>query len=75
MVAATMAAEPLNLAELDERLSIVRENLRELTEQAAAYAGAADEELMATRIAEEEARLEQLTKQRDAILSGSNGGR
>jgi hypothetical protein len=63
-----MPTEPLSLAELDERLSVVRDNLRELVEQAAAYSGAADEERMTSRIAEQEAQLEQLTKQREALL-------
>jgi len=63
-----MPTEPLNLAELDERLSVVRDNLRDLVEQAAAFSGAADEDLMSSRIAEQEAQLEQLTQQRDALL-------
>lgn len=63
-----MSAEPLSLAELDRRLSVVRDNLRELVEQAAAYSGAGDEELASSRIAEAEARLEELTRQRDALL-------
>jgi hypothetical protein len=57
----------LNIAEIDERIAAVRENLRELVEQAAAYSGAADEELMSRRIAEQEAELELLTKQRDKL--------
>ena len=63
-----MPTESLNLAELDERLSVVRDNLRDLVEQAAAYSGAADEELMSSRIAEQEEQLDQLTKQREALL-------
>ena len=63
-----MPTEPLNLAELDERLSAVRDNLRDLVEQAAAYSGAGDEERMTARIAEQEAGLEELTQQRDALL-------
>jgi hypothetical protein len=63
-----MPAEPLNLTELDARLSVVRDNLRELVEQAAAYSGAADEELMNSRIAEQQARLDELTSQREALL-------
>jgi hypothetical protein len=63
-----MPTESLSLAELDARLSVVRDNLRELVEQAAAYSGAADEELMSSRIAEQEEQLEQLTKQREALL-------
>ena len=57
-----------NHAEIDERIAVVRENLRELVEQAAAYSGAADEELMSQRIAEQEAQLKLLTKQRDELL-------
>jgi hypothetical protein len=65
-----MPTEILSLAELDARLSVVRDNLRELVEQAAAYSGAADEDLMSDRIAEQEEKLEQLTKQRDALVQG-----
>jgi hypothetical protein len=57
-----------DVAEIDERIAAARENLRELVEQAAAYSGAADEELMSQRITEQEARLELLTKQRDELL-------
>jgi hypothetical protein len=65
-----MPTEALSLAELDERLSVVRDNLRELVEQAAAYSGAADEEVMNSRIAEQEAQLEQLTSRRETLLQG-----
>ncbi|MGH8428652.1 MAG: hypothetical protein ACRES7_11870 [Gammaproteobacteria bacterium] len=58
---------PQNIAELDERIAAVRENLRELIEQAAAYSGSADEELTSQRIAEQEAQLELLTKQRQEL--------
>ena len=57
-----------DFAEIDERIAVARENLRELVEQAAAYSGAADEELMSQRITEQEERLELLTKQRDELL-------
>jgi hypothetical protein len=65
-----MPTEPLSLEELDQRLSVVRDNLRDLVEQAAAYSGAAGEELMSSRIAEHEAQLQELTKQREALLQG-----
>jgi hypothetical protein len=65
-----MPTEPLNLAELDERLSVVRDNLRDLVEQAAAYSGAGDEERMNDRIADQQAELDELTRQRDALLQG-----
>lgn len=58
----------LTLAEVDERIAAVRENLRELIEQAAAFSGAADEELTSQRIADQEEELERLTKMRDQLL-------
>jgi hypothetical protein len=57
-----------DISEIEKRIADARENLRELIEQAAAFSGAADEELMSERIAEQEARLEDLTKQRDEIF-------
>ena len=63
-----MTDRPLNLAEIEERIAAVRENLTELTEQAAAYSGAAVEELAAKRIAEQEAQLDLLTRLRDQQL-------
>jgi hypothetical protein len=54
-------------AELDSRIAIVRNNLRTLVEQAASVTGASSEELMSSRIAEQEAKLEELKKQRDAL--------
>jgi hypothetical protein len=59
---------PLNLAEIEERIAAIRENLIELEEQAAAYSGGAVEELNAQRIADQEAQLELLTRQRDELL-------
>jgi|AmaraimetFIIA100_FD_contig_101_370200_length_515_multi_2_in_0_out_0_1 hypothetical protein len=43
------------------------DGLRELVEQAAAYSGAADEQLISQRIAEQGAELERLKKQRDKL--------
>ena len=54
------------LAELDRRIAEVRENIRELIEQAAAYSGAADEALTADRIAKQDALLAELLKEREA---------
>jgi hypothetical protein len=59
---------PLSLAEIERRIAAIRGNLRELEEQAAAISGAAVEELNARRIADQEAQLEHLTMQRDALL-------
>jgi hypothetical protein len=58
---------PLTLTEIEQRIAAVRENLLELEEQAAAYSGAADEELNAQRIADQQAQLERLTRQRDEL--------
>ena len=58
-----------DIAELDERIAEIRDNLRELVEQAAAYSGAADEELASQRIADQEALLDRLTKERDALAA------
>jgi hypothetical protein len=59
------------IAEIDDRIAVIRENLRELVEQAAAYSGAADEELTSQRIAEQEAQLALLMKQRDELSTGN----
>jgi hypothetical protein len=55
------------LAELDTRIAAVRENIRELTEQAAAYSGAEDDARTADRIAEQEQLLAALLKERQAL--------
>jgi len=58
----------LTLTEIDERIAIVRENLAELTEQAAADSSAGDDDLSAARIAEQEQELARLIELRDALL-------
>jgi hypothetical protein len=60
-------ADRARLAELDQRIAAVRENIRVLTEQAAAYSGAADEERNADRIAEQDSLLIRLLKEREAM--------
>ena len=62
-----MPGIPLTVVEIDERIAALRENLRELVEQAAAYSGASDEDLASRRIAEQEAELELLARQRDKL--------
>ena len=56
------------LADIDKRIQIVEDNLRELIEQAAAYSGAADEERNADRIADQQAKLDALLKEREALI-------
>jgi hypothetical protein len=67
-VAAMAMKSGLTLTELEERIAGVRENLRELSEQAAADSGAGDEDLNAARIAEQEKELAELIERREALL-------
>ena len=60
-----MTKTPLTIAEIEERIAASQENLRELVEHAAAFSGAADEDLTSRRIAEQQAELDLLIKQRD----------
>jgi len=55
------------LIELNRRIDAIRDNIRQLIEQAAAYSGAADEARTADRIAEQEAKLAELLQERDAL--------
>jgi len=59
----------LSLAELEDRIAIVRDNLRQLVEQAAAASGVQSEDRHADRIAQQTEELERLVKQRDALLN------
>ena len=62
-----MAAINKSVAELDAEIADVRDNLRQLTEQAAAQSGAADEDRAADRIAAQQALLDKLLKQRESL--------
>jgi len=57
-----------SLAELERRIAIVRDNIRQLIEQAAAVSGAEDEARNADRIATQQEELDRLTKERDALM-------
>jgi hypothetical protein len=68
-----MMPDPLtNIADIEERIAIVKENLRELVEQSASYSGAADDELMSRRIADQEEELEALKKRKDELSQKSS---
>ena len=56
------------LAEVEDQIAILEDNLRDLTEQAAAYSGAGDEDLSSDRIAELEQQLAALKKQREQFV-------
>jgi uncharacterized small protein (DUF1192 family) len=58
--------DTLSLAELDDRIAILRDNLRQLVEQAAGSSGAQDEERTAERIAQQTDELDKLVLERDA---------
>jgi hypothetical protein len=53
--------------EIDRRIAVARANLRQLIEQAAASSGAADEDLISSRIVEQETALRHLTDQREKL--------
>jgi hypothetical protein len=60
-----------SLGDLDRRIAIVRDNMRELTEQAAAFSGAQDESLAADRIAAQEQSLSELLREREALIGAT----
>jgi len=62
-----MTIQP-SLEEVERRIQIVEDNLRELMENAAAYSGAADEERNAQRISDQQEKLDALLKQRAALM-------
>ena len=65
-----MANTPLSLDELDRRIALVRDNLRQLVEQAAAQSGASDDDRASRRIADYEAELTRLKEQREELTRG-----
>jgi uncharacterized small protein (DUF1192 family) len=60
----------LSLAELNDRIAVLRDNIRQLVEQASASSGAQDEERTSERIAQQQEELDKLVKERDAMLKG-----
>jgi hypothetical protein len=62
-----MMSEP-SLTELDQRIAVIRQNINELIEQAAAYSGAEDETRNADRIEQQEQELAKLIELREALL-------
>jgi hypothetical protein len=64
-------AESADLIEINKRIGLIRDNLRELVEQAAAFSGAADEGLTSERIAQQEAQLAALLKERERLTGGA----
>ncbi len=58
----------LSLDQIEDRMAIVRDNIRQLIEQSAADSGAANDARNADRLAQQQAELELLSKQRDEML-------
>lgn len=58
----------LSLPELEDRIAIARDNIRQLIEQATTSSGAEDEERNADRLAQQNEELQRLTKLRDELL-------
>lgn len=60
-------ADDMSLLQIDQRIAILRDNIRQLIEQAAAESGAADEALNADRLNEQQDELDRLLKRRAAM--------
>ena len=58
----------LSVAELNDRIAMLRDNIRQLVEQAAALSGAQDEERTSGRISQQQEELDRLVKARDAMM-------
>jgi len=58
----------LSRPELDDRIAILQDNLRQLVEEAAGRSGGQTEERNSDRIAQQREQLDRLTKERDALL-------
>lgn len=58
----------ISLPDLEDRIAIIRDNIRQLIEQATASSGAEDEDRNADRIAAQQEELDKLVKQRDALV-------
>lgn|SRR5258708_39968097 len=66
-IGAVTMSDNLSLSELNDRIAILRDNLRQLVEQAAGASGSQNEERIADRIAQQSAELDKLVSQRDAL--------
>lgn len=61
----------LTLKQIEERIAITRENIRQATEQASGYSGAADEERNANLLKQQNDELDRLIKMRGILESHS----
>jgi len=58
----------LSLSELNDRIAILQDNIRQLIEQAAVASGEQNEQRVADRLNQQNDELERLTQERDARL-------
>ena len=61
----------LSLSEVNNRIAILRDNIRQLIEQAAGAGGAEVEERISERLEQQNAELEKLLAARDVMTGGS----
>jgi signal recognition particle GTPase len=54
-------------SELNDRIAVLHDNIRQLVEQAATLSGNADDDRTSDRIAQQSAELEALLEQREAL--------
>jgi len=59
----------LSTSELSDRIAMLRDNIRQITEQAASQSGAADEERNADRLAQQTDELDLLLKEQEQRLN------
>ena len=59
--------EELSVPELDDRIAVLRDNIRQLVEQAAGLSGNADDDRTSDRITQQSAELEKLLARREAM--------
>ena len=59
--------EELSASELDDRIAVLRDNIRQLVEQAAGLSGNADDDRTSDRITQQSAELEKLLARREAM--------
>jgi hypothetical protein len=59
--------ETLTVSELDDRIAVLRDNIRQLVEQASALSGTGDDDRTSERIAQQSADLEHLLERREAL--------
>ena len=71
LFAESLNDDSVELREVEKLIQVVEDNLRQLQEEATAVSGAADEERIANRIADQEAKLAALLRQREVLIGNA----